>query len=79
MVDEPLEQYVTFWHRPHLFKLEPVGRSASALLQTMQARGSAAGVGESAIAVQQLSTLQRANLGTRKPKYQIIGIYGPGE
>jgi hypothetical protein len=39
IADKPLEQYVVFWQRPHLFKLEPVGSSASDLLQTMHARG----------------------------------------
>ena len=37
--NEPLEQYVTFWQRAHLFKLEPVDTSASDLLQAMHIRG----------------------------------------
>jgi hypothetical protein len=49
--DEPLEQYVTFWQRPHLFKLEPVGSSTSDLLQTTHTRGSTAAFTESAIVI----------------------------
>lgn len=51
IADEPFEQYVTFWQRPHLFKLEPADSSTSDLLQTMHARGSAAASAESAIAI----------------------------
>lgn len=47
--DEPLEQYVTFWQRAHLFKLDPVDSSASDLLQAMHIRGFTTVFVESAI------------------------------
>jgi len=47
--DEPLEQYVIFWQRLHLFKPVPVGNSTSDLLQATQTRVSVAGFAESAI------------------------------
>lgn len=51
IADEPLEQYVAFWQRPHLFKPEPVGSSTSDLLQTTHTRGSTATFAESAIVI----------------------------
>jgi hypothetical protein len=64
--NEPLEQYVTFWQRAHLFKLEPVDTSASDLLQAMHIRGFTAVFVESAIVkFQALELLQnRKSAGT---------------
>ena len=67
--DEPLEQYVTFWQRPHLFKPEAVGISTSDLLQTTHTRGSTAAFAESAIVMfplgKVIATLAQAEKVTR--------------
>lgn len=48
-VHEPLEQYKTFLHRPHLFKFDPFDKSTWAFLQTSHNDGSTAVFEESAI------------------------------